>query len=158
MRHVLPVNFNNADADGVVRLNTRGVLKALGELSWALTEGAEVFITDGEIHASAVVQLSDGIWIARVTQWLDEPFDTKRETLCEQKIYLLQHCRKNADREDDYKMIGAYGTAEAAEEAMARAVQRPVFKDYPDDFQIVEYVLGQDHWVDGFFVWTPDSE
>lgn len=73
MRHVLPVDFNNADADGGVRLNTGGVLKALGETSWALTEGAEVFITDGEIHASAIVRLSDGIWIARIIQWLDEP-------------------------------------------------------------------------------------
>ena len=84
--------------------------------------------------------------------------DAKDHVLSEQKIYLLQHCRENAGGEDEYKMIGAYGTAEAAEEARARAVQRPGFKDYPDDFQIVEYVLGQDHWVDGFFVWTPDSE
>lgn len=86
------------------------------------------------------------------------PSDTKRGAVDERKVYLLQHCREIADGEDDYKMIGAYGTAEAAEEARARAVQRPGFKDYPDDFQIVEYVLGQDHWVDGFFVWTPDSE
>lgn len=72
MRDVLPVDFNNADADGVVRLNINGVRRILGEMPWALTEGAEVLITDGEIHASAVVQLSDGIWVARITQWLDE--------------------------------------------------------------------------------------
>ncbi|MGO4702667.1 DUF7336 domain-containing protein [Dyella sp. 2RAB6] len=78
--------------------------------------------------------------------------------MSEQKIYLLQHCRENADGEDEYKMVGAYATAEAAEEARARAVLRPGFKDYPDDFLIAEYVLGQDHWVDGFFVWTPGSE
>ena len=86
------------------------------------------------------------------------PSDVRQQVLSEQKVYLLQHCRKNADGEGEYKMIGAYATAHAAEEARTRAVLREGFKDYPDDFQIVKYVLGQDHWVDGFFVWTPDSE
>ncbi|WNL46177.1 hypothetical protein RKE25_00665 [Dyella sp. BiH032] len=74
------------------------------------------------------------------------------------KVYILEHSRENADGEDEYKVIGAYETMADAEDAKSRAVLRPGFKDYPDDFNIVEYVLGQDHWVDGFFVWTPDSE
>ena len=72
MKPILLVDFNNSDADGAVRLTTAGALSAM-ESMWVPTEGAEVFITDDELYADAVVGMSNGMWVARVRQWLDAP-------------------------------------------------------------------------------------
>lgn len=68
---MIPVDFNNSDSDGVVRLTSNGTLDAISSFSMTLSEGMEVFITDGELHASAIVEDRGGIWVAVVTKWLD---------------------------------------------------------------------------------------
>lgn len=73
MKPTLPVDFNNSDVDGAVRLATTGALSAMESMSWAPAEGVEVFITDGELYADAVVGMSNGMWVARVRQWFDAP-------------------------------------------------------------------------------------
>ena len=73
MTPILLVDFSNSDSDGAVRLTTAGTLNSMESLSWVPTEGAEVFITDGELYAESVVEMSDGMWVARIRQWLDAP-------------------------------------------------------------------------------------
>lgn len=67
----IPVDFNNADADGAVRLETKGTLDFLRSRSIELAEGMTVIIADDELIARALVTMRDGIWVARIEGWLD---------------------------------------------------------------------------------------
>lgn len=71
MSITLPVDFGNCDADGAVRLMTRGATNALEEASLQLYEGMEIYLSDGELSAKGSVSLRDGMWVATIIQWMD---------------------------------------------------------------------------------------
>jgi hypothetical protein len=79
------------------------------------------------------------------------------------KVFILQHVRPAyAGCEcEDTKFIGAYGSREAAMQAVERLRMKSGFREYPrlydpdaDDvlagFCIDAYALDQDHWTEGF--------
>ena len=60
------VDFQNADAQGRVRLNTAGTFDDLHALE--LHDGVRLRLTDDELHAEGVVEYSseEQVWVARV--------------------------------------------------------------------------------------------
>ena len=56
---------------------------------------------------------------------------------------------KDTDAEDPL-VIGVYRTKENAESAIGRLAQKPGFVDEPAGFEISEYELNKDHWIEGF--------
>ena len=72
-------------------------------------------------------------------------------------VHLLWHVRKDDEHADDAKMVGVYSSQDAAEAAIARLAGKPGFTDHPAGFQIDEYPLDKDHWVDGFISWEEAS-
>ena len=66
----IPVDFNNRDEDGAVRLTTRGTLRWLEECSLPLTGGQSVCITDDELTVDAVVEVRSGYWVAMIVRYL----------------------------------------------------------------------------------------
>jgi hypothetical protein len=58
------VDFNNADAEGYVRLNCSGTLRDLERFGIALADGIAVIVHDGEIQADGIVRSagSEGVW------------------------------------------------------------------------------------------------
>ena len=65
-------------------------------------------------------------------------------------VFLLEHINVGADGSEDVKTLGIYGTRASAEAAIVRARKRPGFADAPDGFNIDEYVIDEDEWVEGF--------
>ena len=65
----------------------------------------------------------------------------------------MQHSYE-VDGIDETKFIGVYATKEIAEAAIIRLKNKPGFRDRPENFQISEYELNKDHWVDGYAVMT----
>ncbi|MBY0502315.1 MAG: hypothetical protein K2X03_00295 [Bryobacteraceae bacterium] len=64
-------------------------------------------------------------------------------------VFLLWHTR-GIDDDTDAKLIGVYKTSDDAEAALTRVGSKPGFRDFPDCFEIHEYVLGRDGWTEGF--------
>ena len=73
-------------------------------------------------------------------------------------VFLLQHEYERRDGCDPSKMIGVYSSREKAEIVLAKLIQKPGFKNYPDGLVIDEYKLGKDNWVEGFFIWPEPPE
>ena len=67
---VIHVDFQNADSDGRVRLNTRAAIRDIEALTQPLTEGPQLELIDGELTASGTATMSptEGIWTA-VIDW-----------------------------------------------------------------------------------------
>ena len=61
---VIPVDFNNCDEDGAVRLDTRGTLEHLASHRITLSEGLPITVTDSELIASGRVTFREGMWVA----------------------------------------------------------------------------------------------
>lgn len=74
------------------------------------------------------------------------------------KIFLLHHIHEMPDGSDDVKFIGAYSSESDALLAAERAKRLPGFSDCPGGFTVQGYEIGADHWTEGYFTWTPDSE
>ncbi|MBN8888572.1 MAG: hypothetical protein J0I77_22860 [Rudaea sp.] len=72
-----------------------------------------------------------------------------------EKIFIVTHVHDLPNGEEDFKFVGVYATADAANAAVQRARQRTGFEDFPEGFSVDPYVIGQDHWVDGFVTWKP---
>ena len=72
MNSYIPVDFNNCDEDGAVRLITRGVDVYKEENSVKFNEGDNVMLSDGELFAKALLSYRDNIWVAIVSDWLDD--------------------------------------------------------------------------------------
>ncbi len=66
------------------------------------------------------------------------------------KVYVLQHEHTLADGTEDAKFIGVYSSRENAQAAVARLSRVPGFSDAPTGFQIDEYALDKDQWVEGY--------
>jgi len=67
---VIHVDFQNADSDGRVRLNTRAAIRDLEALQHPLTEGMQIELIDGELSSAGTATMSptEGIWTA-VIDW-----------------------------------------------------------------------------------------
>jgi ATP-dependent Clp protease ATP-binding subunit ClpA len=61
-------------------------------------------------------------------------------------VYLLWHI----DAKHDEKVIGVYRTRADASAAIERTKDKPGFADAGGRFEIAEYVMNQDHWIEGF--------
>ena len=62
-------DFNNADKNGRVRLNTKGTLDDLANHNIFLKVGLEVLLSDGDsLQAEGIVEYSnvEKIWVARI--------------------------------------------------------------------------------------------
>jgi hypothetical protein len=80
-------------------------------------------------------------------------------------VFVLQHVRVDDDGYEDTKMIGIYSSIDAARAAVVRLRDKPGFCDNPnvvdpeaDDyggFNIDEYTIDEDNWVEGFGVPHP---
>ncbi len=68
MDNPIYADFNNADEQGRVRLNTDGTLAELKRRSMSLSAGLRLMISDGEIETEGVVEFSDDeqIWVLRI--------------------------------------------------------------------------------------------
>ena len=74
-----------------------------------------------------------------------------------QTVYVVQHVVESADGSEDIKFIGVYESAAEAEAATARLCLQPGFRDHQEGFHIGEYILGEDHWTEGFISWEEAS-
>lgn len=74
------VDFNNADADGFVRLNTVGVTNDLARLNIALVDGLRLCATDDEYALEGTVRVpgQEGVWRLQV-DWDDFKQQVVRE-------------------------------------------------------------------------------
>lgn len=76
------------------------------------------------------------------------------------EVYLLWHLKPLEGQEDldpemnyietDDKLCGVYSSHARADEARARLVMQPGFRDYPDAFGIDVYELDEVQWTEGF--------
>ena len=65
-------------------------------------------------------------------------------------IYLVQHENIENDYIEEPRMIGIYSSEELAKEAVERAKKLSGYSDYPEGFQITEYLLDLDQFICGF--------
>ena len=67
-------------------------------------------------------------------------------------IFILWHSHQvGEDPEDtDDKLIGVYRSAQDSEAAIVRLKDKPGFRDTRNGFQTCEYVIGRDHWTEGY--------
>lgn len=63
-------------------------------------------------------------------------------------VFLLWHV--SSHREDEQKLVGVYDSAASAEAAQKRAEKLPGFCWDVSGFCVDEYLLGEDHWLEGF--------
>jgi len=65
-------------------------------------------------------------------------------------VFVVQHAHQIANGREGVKLIGVYASQAKAQEAVDRL--RPVegFRDHPDGFSIDRYIVGRDHWSNGF--------
>ncbi len=65
-------------------------------------------------------------------------------------VFLLWHTHVYPGGHEDEKLIGVYASKGDADRARQRAAMMPGFASHPDGFEIDEYVIGEDHWTEGF--------
>ena len=64
-------------------------------------------------------------------------------------VFIVWHTHE-IGLEADEKLIGVYSSQADAEAAISRVSNQPGFRDLPKGFEVCEYVLGEDHWVEGY--------
>ena len=64
-------------------------------------------------------------------------------------VYLAWHTRVDSASEDS-KLLGVYSSEAAAHAAINRVRAKSGFVDYPNGFEVSEYQVDRDSWVDGF--------
>jgi hypothetical protein len=76
----LYADFNNADADGRVRLNGTGTLRDLARLGVRLRDGMPLTVHDEELAADGEAAYSpgEGVWTARIDWAMVRPWDAER--------------------------------------------------------------------------------
>lgn len=67
-----------------------------------------------------------------------------------EKVYYVQHENIENDYIKEPRMIGIYSSEKLAQEAVERARKLSGYDDYPQGFQITEYVLDLDQFICGF--------
>jgi hypothetical protein len=75
-------------------------------------------------------------------------------------VYVVQHVHtaQDGEKEEDVKFIGVYRTRQDAKAAVDRLRLQPGFRDHPNGFEVTEYELNKDHWVEGFISWKEAQE
>ena len=74
------------------------------------------------------------------------------------KVYLLKHSYDYEIYEDinvtNIKLIGIYSSRQNAEEVKERYKRKKGFNRHPEKcFLINEYIVNEDHWMEGFVTW-----
>jgi len=64
-------------------------------------------------------------------------------------VFILWHTHEVGGASDE-KLIGVYGNRAEAKAAIKRLSSKPGFKDARQGFEITEYVVGKDHWTEGY--------
>lgn len=64
-------------------------------------------------------------------------------------VFIVWHTHE-VGGESDEKLIGVYRTPEDANAAISRLSGKPGFRDTLDGFEVTEYVIGKDHWTEGY--------
>jgi hypothetical protein len=64
-------------------------------------------------------------------------------------VFLLWHTHNNGS-ESEEKLIGVYKSCEDAKSGIKRLSSKPGFRDARQGFEITEYVVGKDHWTEGY--------
>lgn len=72
-----------------------------------------------------------------------------------ESVYLVWHTHTMPGDDDDepiedVKLLGAYSSQSKAADRVERATSLPGFRDHPDGFEVVEYVVDEDSWPDGY--------
>ncbi len=65
-------------------------------------------------------------------------------------VWLLWFEQEREGKDDTELLIGVYVTRALAEAAITRVRDQPGFCHYPQGFAAHEYILNQDHWIEGF--------
>ncbi len=65
-------------------------------------------------------------------------------------VHLLWHVREDDTHKDDAKLIGVYSSSDVATSAIERLKGQPGFRDHVAGFEIDEYEIDKDHWIEGF--------
>ncbi|HEX5556365.1 MAG TPA: hypothetical protein VFX13_01970 [Gaiellales bacterium] len=65
-------------------------------------------------------------------------------------VHLLWHTHELADGSSDEKLLGVYSTHEQAQARIEQARLLPGFGEAPGGFEVVEYELDRDDWVEGY--------
>lgn len=78
-------------------------------------------------------------------------------------VYLLFHMGHEpaeGEDEDEAMLLGVFSSEQAALAWQRDALQLPGFRDWPERFEIAEYVVDQRKWPDGFETvrWTPEVD
>lgn len=71
-------------------------------------------------------------------------------------VFVLQHSYELEGCEET-KFIGVYASEQDAQDAIGRLKLQPGFIDRPSDFHIDEYEINKDHWTEGFFTASADT-
>jgi hypothetical protein len=74
--------------------------------------------------------------------------------MSQRRVFLVWHAHDLIE-EVDVKLLGVFSTQERADERVARARQEDGFRDYPDNFEVSEYVVDEDTWTTGFVTLAP---
>lgn len=65
-------------------------------------------------------------------------------------VYFVEHENIEDDYIEEPRMIGIYSSEQLAQEAVERAKKLSGYGDYPEGFQITEYILDLDQFIVGF--------
>ena len=65
-------------------------------------------------------------------------------------VFVLHHEKDPDSDDDDAKLLGVFSSRERAEEAKARTLQLPGFRDFPEGFTIDHYEVDRLYWDSGF--------
>ena len=65
-------------------------------------------------------------------------------------VYFVQHENIEDDYIEEPRTIGIYSSEKLAQEAIERAKKLSGFRDYPEGFQIIRYILDLDQCNFGF--------
>jgi hypothetical protein len=64
------------------------------------------------------------------------------------EVFLLNHVREGDV--DEPKLLGVYSSRRRAEDAIARYLDLPGFRDEQEGFVVDRYTVDEDHWREGF--------
>jgi hypothetical protein len=73
-------------------------------------------------------------------------------------VVILHHIRSDDEYGENAKLIGVYRTESDAQAASERLAHQPGFAEHPNGWRIERYVLGRDHWEEGFGTDEPAAE
>lgn len=73
------------------------------------------------------------------------------------EVYVLQHSRQDEDGIDHEILVGIYSTREKAEAAFADVIKREGFRDFPEALQILDILLDETLWSEGFITVVPGT-